>query len=113
MIKVKATHKFMQEAQKALSPEALQDLIDELSLFPEKGVVVVGTGGIRKMRWRTGKGDRGKSGGVRVFYYYEKNVLIVLLISLFRKADKSNIDASEKKELRKRLPELLRRYTHE
>jgi len=37
---------------------------------PEKGVVVPGSGGIRKLRWgRTGRGSRG---GIRVLYYWYK-----------------------------------------
>lgn len=113
MIQIKATPKFIQLAQKAMTREALQELIDELALSPKKGTVIQGTGGIRKIRWRTGKDNKGKSGGVRVLYYYDKTIVIVLLITLFRKSDKDNINASEKKELKKLLPELLRSYGYE
>lgn len=57
--------------------------------------------------------NKGKSGGVRILYYYDKDILIVLLITLYRKSDQENIDASEKLQLKKSLPELLRRYSHE
>src|SRR3990167_11504764 len=102
----------MRLADKAMSYEALQELIDSLALKPEQGVVISGTGGIRKIRWRTGKDNKGKSGGVRVLYYYEKKML-VLLITLYRKSDKENIDMSEKHELKKLLPELIRRHKNE
>ena len=37
---------------------------------PEAGKIVRGSGGVRKVRWAiTGKG---KSGGVRVIYYFKK-----------------------------------------
>lgn len=105
MAEVKATLKFMRLAKKLMTQDALQALIDSLSLDPKKGVLIVGTGGIRKVRWPTGKGD-GKRGGLRVFYYFD-GYKIVLLVSLFKKADQENIDTSEKEELRKLIKELL------
>ena len=113
MTNIKATPKFMRLAQKVMTAEALQELIDELALYPEKGALIQGTGGIRKLRWRTGKDNKGKSGGIRVLYYYDKTILIVLLITLFKKSEQENIDAAEKAQLKKLLPELLRNYGHE
>lgn len=108
MVEVKATVQFVKLARKAMSDEKLQELVDWLVLNPQAGVVISGTGGIRKLRWQTGKDNKGKSGGVRVLYYYENNMLVVLLITLYRKSDKENIDANEKACLKKMLPELLR-----
>lgn len=113
MIDIKATPKFMQLAKKVMTSLALQELIDRLAFDPEIGVLIKGTGGIRKLRWYTGKSNQGKSGGVRALYYYDQNIKIVLLIMLFKKSDKENIDATEKAQLRKMLPELLRSYYHE
>ena len=40
---------------------------------PESGKVVPGSGGVRKLRWAmTGTGKRG---GVRVIYYFKKQVM--------------------------------------
>lgn len=113
MIVIKATPKFMQLAKKAMTGLALQELIDHLAFDPEIGVLIRETGGIRKLRWCTGKGNQGKSGGVRVLYYYEQSVKAVLLITLFKKSDKENIDANEKTQLRKILPALLRSHLDE
>jgi hypothetical protein len=113
LIKIKATPKFIQLAQKVMTVEKLQELIDWLMLNPKAGALIAGTGGIRKLRWPTGKNNKGKSGGVRILYYYAENVLIVLLITLYRKSDQENIDAAEKACLKKILPELLRDYAHE
>ena len=96
-----------------MTTECLQELVDELTCNPEKGVVIAGAGGIRKLRWRIGKNNKGKSGGVRVLYYYDKGTLLILLITLFEKSDQDNIDASEKIELKKLLPQLLEIYQHE
>lgn len=110
MIKVKATVQFVKLAYKLISSEKLQELVDWLILNPQAGVIISGTGGIRKLRWQTGKDNKGKSGGIRVLYYYENSTLVVLLIMLYRKSDKENIDAKEKACLKKMLPELLRDY---
>ncbi len=112
-MRVRATPKFLKQAEKNMTPEMLQQLVDTLAIAPEKVVLIRGTSGIRKVRWSTGKNNKGKSSGVRILYYYEKNKVIILLISLFAKADKENIDETEKAELRKLLPELLRRYCDE
>jgi len=54
-------------ADKLLSAEERQDLIDYLAGHPRAGDIMEGTGGVRKLRWR--RGGQGKSGGVRVIYY--------------------------------------------
>jgi hypothetical protein len=113
VIKIKASPTFMKLAEKELSGEALQSLIDELALNPEKGALISGAGGIRKIRCSTGKNNKGKSGGVRVLYYYDKGAVFLLLITLYKKSDRENIDDSEKSRLRKLLPELLMRFRHE
>lgn len=103
----------MQLARKMLTDEKLQELIEWLVLNPNVGVLISGTGGIRKLRWQTGKNNKGKSGGVRILYYYDRSVLTVLLITLYRKSDQENIDANEKVYLKKTLPKLLRDYVYE
>lgn len=105
MIDIKATPKFMRLAKKNMMQDALQELIDTLVQNPEKGALIKGTDGIRKIRWITGKGG-GKRGGLRVLYYYDGNQLI-LLVTMFKKSDKENIDAGEKEQLRKLINELL------
>ncbi|HSW70127.1 MAG TPA: type II toxin-antitoxin system RelE/ParE family toxin [Gammaproteobacteria bacterium] len=105
MIEIKATSGFMRLAKKAMTPEALQELIDTLALNPEQGAIIKDTDGIRKIRWATGKGG-GKRGGLRILYYFDGEY-IVLLVTLFKKSDQENIDASEKAEMRKLIDELL------
>jgi hypothetical protein len=43
-------------------------LIDYLSMFPRSGDLIVGTGGVRNLRWAGG--GRGKSAGAWVVYYF-------------------------------------------
>lgn len=105
MIEIKATPRFIRAAKKTMTPEALQELIDTLALNPEQGAIIRDTGGIRKIRWITGKGS-GKRGGLRILYYFDGEH-IVLLVTLFKKSDQDNIDASEKAEMRKLIDEIL------
>jgi hypothetical protein len=65
---------------------------------PKMGDVIQGTGGLRKVRWAAQ--GKGKSGGVRVIYYYlsARNQLRMVLI--YRKGVKDDLNAQEKKELK-------------
>jgi mRNA-degrading endonuclease RelE of RelBE toxin-antitoxin system len=58
-----------------LLPDYLDDdgyrmLQEALLKNPEKGDVMPGTGGFRKLRWRDPRRGKGKRGGLRVIYYY-------------------------------------------
>jgi mRNA-degrading endonuclease RelE of RelBE toxin-antitoxin system len=46
---------------------------------PKQGVVIPGTPGLRKLRWRIGA--RGKRGGLRVIYYCAGSDQIYLLLA--------------------------------
>ncbi len=67
-----------------------------------------GTGGVRKLRWSS-KG-KGKSGGVRIIYYYHNNSIPLFLLTVFGKNDKSNLTKAEKNELSKLIPLILNNY---
>jgi hypothetical protein len=56
-----------------------------------------GTGGVRKLRW--GRGGQGKSGGVRIIYYFHDEVMPLYLLTLFAKGDQSNLTKGERNEL--------------
>jgi mRNA-degrading endonuclease RelE of RelBE toxin-antitoxin system len=51
-----------------LSDEEQGKLQAHLIEYPDDGDVIKGTGGIRKIRW--GAKGKGKSGGVRIIYYW-------------------------------------------
>lgn len=74
------TSVFTRQVQKLLSDEEYRHLQMVLSARPDIGVIIPGSGGLRKARW--GLRDRGKSGGVRVIYYWavEQNRLLMLFM---------------------------------
>lgn len=88
---------YVRLADKLLSEEERQDLIDYLAEHPKAGDIMEGTGGVRKLRWR--RGGQGKSGGVRVIYYYHDDFMPLYLLTLFAKGDKANLTKAERNEL--------------
>jgi hypothetical protein len=70
----------------------------ELAESPEKGDLMAGCGGVRKVRIAA-KG-RGKSGGARVIYLYLRHRDVIYLLYLFTKNDAANLSADGKKSMR-------------
>lgn len=62
-----------------------------LILKPETGEVIPGSGGLRKMRWNTGR--KGKRGGNRVIYYRQTAKGEIWLLTIFAKNEADNIPA--------------------
>lgn len=71
-----------------------------LAINPERGDVIPGGGGIRKIR--VGAKGRGKSGG----YYYIKNESLVLFITIYTKNVKEMLTDHELAVLRTFVKEL-------
>ena len=99
MITVAETTEYSRRAKKLLSEQERNDLIAFLAARPEAGDLMEGTGGVRKVRWaREGKG---KSGGVRVIYYYHNEGIPLYLLTLYGKSEKDNLSAGERNDLTK------------
>lgn len=88
---------YIRLADKLLTSQERQDLIDYLAGNPKAGDIMEGTGGVRKLRWR--RGDHGKSAGVRVIYYYHDDLMPLYLLTLFAKGDKGNLTKAERNDL--------------
>ena len=82
----------------------MKDLQLELITQPEKGDLIQGTGGLRKIRMATG--GQGKSGSVRVIYFLA-TVEIIYLVLAYPKNVKNSLSQAEKSELKK-LTKLLK-----
>jgi hypothetical protein len=88
---------FARLADRLMSAEERQDLITYLAEHPKAGDVMEGTGGVRKLRWR--RGSQGKSGGVRIIYYFHDELMPLYLLSLYAKGDKGNLTQRERNDL--------------
>ena len=89
---------YIRTADKLLSPKERQDLIRYLAMHPKAGDLMEGTGGVRKLRWR--RGDHGKSGGVRVIYYYYDSFQSFYLLTIYAKNEMSDLTADQKHQLK-------------
>lgn len=78
--------------------EVLRELQNELMAQPDKGEVIVGSGGMRKIRVRLP--GRGKSGGARAIYMHLQQSDTIVLVTIYTKADKTDLTPKEKKIMR-------------
>lgn len=72
---------------------------EELRNDPEAGKLIAGTGGCRKIRWS--REGMGKSGGVRVIYYYFNEDGEIYLFVVYPKNVKDNLTKGERNALKK------------
>jgi len=80
MHSVAETPLFTRRADELLSPRERIDLITLLAFAPLAGVLIPGTGGVRKLRY--GAGGQGKRGGFRVIYYVLTDDLPLVAITI-------------------------------
>jgi len=83
-------------------------IIDLVSADPHCGVIVVGAGGVRKLR--VPAGGRGKRGGARVIYLFGGSDVPVFLLAVFAKNERSDLTQAERNELTKVTATMLRDY---
>jgi len=94
-ITVAETQTFLRQAEKIWDDEERMALIDHVARKPEDGVIVPGTGGVRKMRW--GRASAGKRGGARVVYFYHHADAPLYLLLAYAKAKAEDMSADEKR----------------
>jgi len=73
----------------------------DLATHPEKGDLIPGSGGLRKIRW--GHKGKGKRGGTRVVYYYKSKEGQIWLLTIYAKNEAEDIPISVLNKIRKEL----------
>ncbi len=68
---------FTREISAFLTDEEYRSLQLALLFRPEQGPLIPGSGGLRKLRW--GFRGKGKRGGCRVIYYWDKQETVYML----------------------------------
>jgi hypothetical protein len=86
---------FIRRAERLLSEEEHFDLITYLATHPTVGDEIVGTGGVRKVRY--GAMGRGKSGGVRVIYYFYDEDMPIYALLIYGKNERANLTPEQRK----------------
>ena len=80
---------FTDLVEKQLDLEAYRALL----LRPEQHTVIPGSGGLRKIRWAAE--GRGKRGGVRIIYFWEKTKATCYMLFLYRKNQQGDLTAAQ------------------
>jgi mRNA-degrading endonuclease RelE of RelBE toxin-antitoxin system len=90
---------FGRQLRDLLSEDQYRDLQDQLRKHPDAGPKIKGSGGLRKLRWNiTGQG---KSGGVRVIYYWVVTQDRIFMIYMYAKSKQDNLSSEQLKALKK------------
>ena len=89
---------FTADMRKLLSDEEYSALQEFLVRTPSAGDVIVGTAGLRKIRW-TAMG-KGKRGGSRVIYFHVVADAQIRMILIYQKGIKDDLSPKEKAVLR-------------
>ena len=106
---VVTTSVFERQAKAAgVTDRELAEMIDFLAENPETGTVIPGTGGARKVRFRSE--GKGKSGGYRTVHYYAADDVPVFLLALVKKGARADISQAERNELARILPRIAAAY---
>ena len=92
------TAAFIRSARGLLGENDIVDLQSVLLLRPEAGAIIPGTAGCRKLRWALP--GRGKSGGVRVIYYWLRADHQIYLLLAFAKNRQENLTPEQARLLR-------------
>lgn len=83
-----------------LSDDGYRELQTRLRANPERGDLMTGTGGFRKIRWADVRRGKGRRGGLRIIYYYFPSDQQIWLMTLYDKDEASDLTAKSKKALR-------------
>jgi hypothetical protein len=89
-----------------LDDEDLRELEMLILRQPEAGVVVSGTGGLRKVRFSPSAWRRGKSGAIRVGYVSLVHFGAVVFLAAFAKNEQANFSSGERNAFRQIIAEL-------
>ena len=97
-MEIRETPVFTRQIVGEMSDDEYRRLQITLVMNPEAGVVIPGTGGLRKVRWRAE--GRGKRGGYRVIYYWAVAPGVILMLFLYPKNERDDLTPEQKKALR-------------
>jgi mRNA-degrading endonuclease RelE of RelBE toxin-antitoxin system len=77
-----------------------------LVLRPEAGKIIPGSGGLRKIRWKSS--GSGKRGGLRLIYFWDVQEDRVYMLLIYKKSEQEDLTPSQLKILRNLVKEFLK-----
>jgi hypothetical protein len=93
------TTRFSKRLAKRLADDDYAKLQLYLAENPDAGALVEGGGGIRKVRFALP--GRGKSGGIRVIYYWSVGRELILLLDIYAKNEQADLTDDQTNRLRR------------
>ena len=90
---------FTREVKKHLTDDEYRSLQTALMFRPEQGRLIPGTGGLRKVR--LGGSGKGKRGGYRIIYYWDKSTEIFYMLLVYPKSMQEDLTPMQRKLLAK------------
>lgn len=90
---------FTQRLEELMSDDDYKELQIALVNRPGMGAIIQGTAGLRKIRWKLK--DRGKSGGVRIIYYWMTADEQIYMLYIYSKSEQEELTTEQKKFLKK------------
>ena len=108
MHSVVETLPYLAEAERLFNAEQRDAIVDLVANDPQCGVVISGTGGIRKVR--VAASGRGKSGGARVIYLFGGDDIPTVSSWWCSPKMKINLSQAERNRLKTTTAALLKTY---
>ena len=99
------TSAFTKQIRQLIGDEDYRDLQGVLVLNPLAGTLIKNSGGLRKLRWRIA--GKGKSGGIRVIYYYVMAESKIFMLVAYEKSKQDDLTQKQLATLRKLVMEEL------
>lgn len=88
-----------------MSEEERAEVVNALAAAPDAGVLIKGTGGLRKLRIPLA--GRGKRGGARVIYWFHSETYPAVLLWVFAKNEADDLTAAQRTALAAATRDLL------
>jgi hypothetical protein len=97
-MEIKETSFFTKSINSLMSDDEYGLLQAALIVNPERGKIIKGSGGIRKVRWSLA--GKGKQGGARIIYYWQVAKDQIYMLTAYSKAEKEDLAVKQIKILR-------------
>jgi len=95
---------FTKQILQLIDDDSYKEFQNELFQNPEMGKLIKGGGGIRKIRWTLP--NKGKSGGIRVIYFYKKVKNNIFLLYAYPKNAADSLSDKQVAQLARLVKEL-------
>ncbi len=105
------TLEFTERVSAFLTEENYTELQKLLLGTPDRGTVMPGCGGMRKIRFADARRGKGKRGGLRVVYLHVSHRNVILLVDIYDKGEREDLTPELRKRYKKLAVEFKRHAT--